>query len=519
MTTVSLPQLPEWRVKSKSSRMVASATQIETHAACRRKWWLDNVRKLPVLQKTPQTFGDALHGVCERYLKADDLGRDASGNSVELFPKDWHIVRSRYDGKPSGTITPIEQDLIRKLIAKAIDEGILERQPGREIEKQFWLPVLEKEAEGVSVQLTGFIDVRYRDRVEDHKTTSSMRWAKSPAALKKSPQMMIYAKVLIEAWKQKGEPPAREIVLRHNVYCKDPDDMRVRKVEATVTPSEVETYWEGTILPAIHDMLTLRQNTEKWNQIQDPPDMPEPCNAYGGCPFRSICGGAETEENYVARIDKALKTRYPVVSDAEVTAVIENPQQTHTKGSDMASPFAAKIAQRAAANTAAAAGQPPVSVNSPGAAPASPPAAGKISIFNRNPAATPPSNVTAAASPPTSAVSGHPTPSQQSPQTSKSDAPPWASADCRGCKGTGFNSAGDPCRVCVLKAKQAGRPLPDQFEIVLPGDGTAQWVKLDGTIDGVTQFAAPASEVVASEKVEAPKPAPPPAPVPMMITS
>lgn len=526
--------LPQWREKSLVRKMTISATQLETHALCRRKWWLDNVRKLTVLQKTPQTFGDCLHAVIQRYLMADDLGRDpATGLAVDLYPPGWDKAVSRYDGKVSGTINAAEQDLIKKLIARAIEEGILERQPGREIEKQFWLPVIDGDGgcpkcegkgghdsledgafikcdrcggdgRGVTVSSTGFIDERYPAKVCDQKSTSSMRWAKSPAKLKQTPQMMLYGQVLVHDIRKRGEPMPREFTLRHNYYCKDPHDMRVRKVEATVTAAELDAYWTQKVLPAAADMVQLRRNTEKWHDIPDPPSISESCNAYGGCPFQTICRGQESEENYQKRVDLALASNY------SVKTVVQNVSATpESKGSQMASPFAARIAQRQASTTAAAAGTAaPAQVNAPAPAPAAAapaPVAGKVNVFNRTPAA-PAAPAAAPASAPAPAPAG-------ATAFGGDGKPPWATAGCPGCKGSGFNKEGAPCRLCVVKAKQSGVPGPDAFEIVVPGDGTVVWMATDGSSEGTHVIAAPAAEVKAAAVVEQPKPHPTPAAV------
>jgi len=88
--------------------------------------------------------------------------------------------------------------------------------------------------------------------------------------------------------------------------------------------------------------------------------------------------------------------------------------------------------------------------------------------------------------------------------------------------GCGFNDKGKPCKITDMKAKQAGRPTSDMFEIAPTGDGTVMWVGKDGTpaegMEGISPLSmdAPAA-VKATEKVEAvaePKPKAEPAPEP-----
>ena len=86
-----------------------SASQLETTQLCARKWWLNNVAKLPKIERADSlVFGEALHGCAERYL----LGE-------EPFNDGW-----------SDGLTPQDAVLIRLLISKAIEAGYLERRPG-----------------------------------------------------------------------------------------------------------------------------------------------------------------------------------------------------------------------------------------------------------------------------------------------------------------------------------------------------------------------------------------------------
>lgn len=248
-----------------------SASQLETTQLCARKWWLNNVAKLPKIERADSlVFGEALHGCAERYL----LGE-------EPFNDGW-----------SDGLTPQDAVLIRLLISKAIEAGYLERRPGGVTEEEFKIRIDEE------TTLIGYKDYSTKDRVEDHKTSKSARYLKSAKSLKENIQMMIYAKDLLDKAVARGELIGA-ITLCHNQYLRDYDDPAVRRVEVEVFPEEINTFWRETILPLI-------QKQKELARIENPFEIPEPppsaCRAFGGCERLAICSGQETVEEHRKRL-------------------------------------------------------------------------------------------------------------------------------------------------------------------------------------------------------------------------
>src|SRR5690606_34026637 len=113
-----------------------------------------------------QTFGTVLHAVCERFLLADDLGRDPStGQPVDLYPPGWTKCYNRWTNQPEGEVTPDEAATIQALVAKASEQGVLQRKPGRAVELEFHrqVCVVEVDDEHHEARITGFIDLAYPD--------------------------------------------------------------------------------------------------------------------------------------------------------------------------------------------------------------------------------------------------------------------------------------------------------------------------------------------------------------------
>lgn len=269
-----------------------SASQLETHGLCSRKWWFGYVKRLPTLPKTHFAFGTILHEVCERYLKADYLGCDASGNPVDLYPEGWQ-VNDDYE------LTPVEQSLVKSLVDRAIEEGILVRQGG-EVEAE----IKRKMADGI--MYVGKIDHLCPDGIEDHKTTRSTRWALSPQALAKNKQVLLYAREWLERKRETGESIPEKVRLQHNVFIKDPEAPQVRKTVAYVEPADIDNAWNNAIDQA--KQMVLDRQVENWTEFSDP--EAGACMKYGGCEFRSICGRRESMERYVSRLE-SVKNRTP----------------------------------------------------------------------------------------------------------------------------------------------------------------------------------------------------------------
>lgn len=551
-----------------------------------------------------QVFGTVLHSVCERYLLADDLGNGPDGKTVNIYPDKWHVAVSRF-GKPcpkcssecgkckgagkdckdckgkgrspatglieykrtsdscisyvacdkcfgtrqecDGKIDPFEMDLIQRLVAKAIEEGVLERLPGRKIEGDFRTTVLKMDCpmcegkgegwtgkpcpyckgcgednntqsctgcagtgdeygkcpncdgdgKGTHIQIVGFIDLQGPDWIQDHKSTKNMRYAKSPAKLAENGQMLLYAKQLLIKAKERGEPFPNNITLRHNVFCKEGT---IRKTEVQVTPLLVENHWHRFTQDVI-EMEKIRQTKNTVFEIPEPATGSNACNAYGGCPFRSICSGQETEEKYEKRLaSHALACDTPSNESLALLAA-RHIQPLAIRGEGSMSAFDAAIAKTKGMRTPAA----------PGAA----------AVLNPPVTAAPAAPVAQVASPVVQAVA--PPPPTPPASNSEFPPPPWTNSTCMACKGVGFNSRGNPCRICDSTAASAGRLPSSAFTIEAVGNGLAMWMQKDNDdIAGQSYVtgSAPAPVKAVEKAQDAPvAPAPVAAPVAPPVTT
>jgi len=374
--------------------MKTSASKIETFDLCKRKWWFTFVQRLPTITKDFFSFGTVLHAACERYLLSEPL-----------WPQGWEI-----DPDTQTRVSPQDASLIQVLVQAGIDEGIVEKRVGGKVEEWITLKI-DNDSE-----LRGLID--YHDsqsRIEDHKTSKSTRYFKSPNALKKSIQMMAYAKWMLEELKRRGKVPPKVLTLVHNQFLKDYDTPTVRRREAEVTPAQVDKFFEEVIRKLVTQMKATEKITEPF-AIEDP--MPSACRAYGGCDFIPICTAQETMVQYERRIttiNHRLKNPKP-----HITAATMTPEE-----------FLAKSAAKKA----------------------------------HTPAVLTPINP-----PRTQAV-------LEVTDIEPGEIPPWADPNCPLCsKGDspGFNPRkGAPCRICLSKTKVS----TDSFEWEVNEGRLIWWVK------------------------------------------
>ena len=534
-----------WQEKRQKRHIVASATQFEQFNRCKREWWLSRVRGLEQPSKGSQVIGTVLHAVVERWLRADHLGRDASGQPVNLYPPGWEVAPNKFKpGVIEGTATPGEQALIKKLVETAIDNGILERRPGQQIESGFRATVVQLvcpdckgkgtvqypdeeytsggvpvgvehkcetcdgDGRGTHVEIMGFIDLTFDTTVADNKTVKDMKYAKSANKLKTDTQLLIYAKIKLEERRAAGLPDPPYMTLRHNQFCKDIDDLRVRKTEAEVTPAEIDDHWEQLRATAT-EMDRVRRMTNTWSDLPDPLDMSSACNAYGGCSFRYICGGKESEQGYADRLAGRTLQTYNAPNQALVPMTVN----THPMiGAAPMSSFAQKLAAKQQASGGAPAAQQhhpqqpqpqPQYAAAPGPgvqmAPAGMAPAGMAPGQQYAPQPQPPMQQYQAPQPMQPPVQYQPpqpqaqqqpvqqapvqqAPVQQAPvqpQQSSPGVPPWFSVECQMCAqrpvGKGFNVEGRVCRICDQKAKTTHGLTSDKFVIEADGTGTIIW--------------------------------------------
>jgi len=472
--------------------MKISASSFETaHDDCMRKWWWKEVRDMPEGKEIKgAAFGSALHGVCERFLLADDRG-----NGPELYPAGWN------DGLDAA-----ESALVRLLVQAAIDKGHLVRRAGRKVEEWMNTPIL---VDDDVVQLTGKLDVMDPTGFEDHKSTSARKWAKDEEGLASDSAMLFYA---VEWCKRNAD--AIQVRMRYNYFLKDPSKPETWPVEVLVNREVVEHFKRKELLPTVRAMVAVaNQNLtdEQWEQVEGPKSQ-DVCRKFAGCPYATICGRVEQPAQFRARIARILANKP------------QPPMGIFNKTNTAASPAPATTITPDAVVVPTPPPAPPVVSKPAGSIPSSAAPAPRTSIFARRntiPPASPPTTPGPAAQAPVAeatpavtapAPSPAPVTAGQAPvtlvQLKKPEAaqpvvgaPPWAHPGCKACKGTGMHpKEKKPCKGCRTTKMLLKQPTDEAFEISYSTDGSLVWKAKDGTL-GVVEAIAPVTAPVAQPAV------------------
>lgn len=236
---------------------VLSASQIATWTDCERKWghrYLDGKKEPP---SPAAALGTAGHSVLEKYLKFAEM------------PNTLHAVhiggKEHFPGQMVVNMLPILP---------------VPPRPESNVEHSFTLEL-------PSARFRGFIDnlepppFQPWPTVFDHKSTSNLRYAKTPDDLLTDAQGMLYAKYALDYFDPYG---TGKVELRWNYFLtKSPH--KVRPVWLTTHKGHVETQIERIDVIASQMIRAHREGLK----AKDMRPNPSSCPKYGGCPHKSYC--------------------------------------------------------------------------------------------------------------------------------------------------------------------------------------------------------------------------------------
>ena len=407
-------------------------------SGCVRRWWLDKICKLPQPARPATIFGDVFHAVQARFYLADDRGLDETGQPVNLYPDGWKSVKSKFAKTEEvvGTISDLDETLIRTLVDKAITDGFMIREPGRLVECKRQRTLYIDPITGQKIVWIGYIDLETYSSVEDHKTAKSTRYIVSVKKLKTNVQMMMYGYDKYE----RGH--SGDLWLRHNNYIKDYGDPQIIQRETSVTKEYVYDYYNTILLPRFKDMMKFSQRypateVERWRDLPPPNNSDKECNYHYGhsCPFIGICTGQCDVALYRAKYDSVRKVENNM-------GMIEDIKARNAKA------MAAKGVVTPPTVTPPAASAPaPASKSNP------------MDILKKIQASKP---------------APAPAPEPVVPVDDRSKAP-WHYPGCVACLENpygGFNSKGYACEVCDAQSEQHGKLKSIDYTWVFNEDKT-----------------------------------------------
>ncbi len=293
---------------------IIGVTMAKTFKSCERKWWFEHPARLPAGKGSAwegQLFGTVLHGVVERWLKGDRQGRDAHGRPVDLYPPGWQWCPEK-----RARVSPEQERMIKRMVRKAIETGVLERIPGRKIEAK-WYALLapEESAWGHVPPLLagGTTDYMAPGVIQDHKGVKDRKYMKSAkegtdSYLGDDLQVRVYARAMQN---QFGIDHKKDVTLQHNYFNRTTGEVKKRTV--VVTGSKIQEGVEEFVKLAkrMHKVARIPRGDgsvkKKGNYkfvraaLDGFGDGPEACNAYGGCPYFGICRGKVAMDTYAQK--------------------------------------------------------------------------------------------------------------------------------------------------------------------------------------------------------------------------
>jgi hypothetical protein len=241
-----------------------SASQVRLFQECQRKWFIRYVLKVETPTTPAQQLGTDIHASIEHYERTG-----------EILDNKW-----------------------KRFVVAVIP--FLPKLPADDllIEHRFTLPTFEG-----GPWWLGYIDLAYEEKllhlpeecgdpavtsqlpvVNDHKTTSDFRYAKTPAEIQDDTQMCSYAK-----WVQDKQidfvGAATDVRARLLYIHTRRKKVQVKPVETVLTRERVLAVWERD-LDIVRRMVAAEQNEEAEALLPNTAT----CGKYGGCAYRKLCG-------------------------------------------------------------------------------------------------------------------------------------------------------------------------------------------------------------------------------------
>lgn len=254
-----------------------SASQIKNFEDCERLWFFRSILGIPSPQTPSQALGEHIHAGSELYLLEGEVPK-----GIREIKKRNKLVKVNFD-----PVIPYVQAAAKILPPPQTPELLVEH------EIRFKLP------QGIT--FLGYIDFGESDRdallLGDLKTTSNLRYAKTPKELFEDTQMISYGQWAYQEAGHKGEIDLSHFYVQTYPEGKLPKNKLPNvfgPVSAIVTESHVQKHWSG-ILKTVDRML----ETSLASSVEDvaptgSKKYPKVCDKYGGCAFRSKCGLEKT---------------------------------------------------------------------------------------------------------------------------------------------------------------------------------------------------------------------------------
>lgn len=260
---------------------LTSASQTSTFLSCKRQWGFGYLAGIRAPQTPSQVLGDQVDtGQLQPYLQE---GRPFDFTMGLGVPAEIATTALEYLPKPKVEGLEVQKHFtMPAMTARRPDgKGALFGYQGY---LDLWLPKggIASGVPDIPIALNGNTPL-----IIDFKTTSDLKWAKTPAQLKTDPQAMLYA-----TWAM-FETGARSVDLQW-VYMQTRGARRARRTYLRVFGQDVAEFFPKLDATAV-EMFEVRkacgdrQGEEAIPFVLSLPPNPDACSAYGGCPHQHRC--------------------------------------------------------------------------------------------------------------------------------------------------------------------------------------------------------------------------------------
>jgi hypothetical protein len=259
--------------------LILSASQISTWLECKRKWGWRYLAGIKAEPHASAAFGTRVHSQLEAHLCGRELNfTDAQGepdDSAHIAAAGLYLLPApmtpglrteeqfRFTS-PSGIQFMGYKDwsLTDSADVPILPDEIRHEQVDGQIVK---VP---------AIQLSGGVPA-----VGDHKTTSSLRWAKTPEDLLTDPQAILYATDEIISTGASAVDLFWHYFQTRGAKTTKRVHLRVHQEHVEKRFSELDRLGRDEIAPILDSRY----------QVLDLPPSPGACENYGGCPHQSRC--------------------------------------------------------------------------------------------------------------------------------------------------------------------------------------------------------------------------------------
>lgn len=238
-----------------------SPSAVETWLSCKRKWAWSKIAKVPKVDADSAMLGGEVHAQLEGYLAGQPFDFTHPKGAGYIAAAGVHLIP-----EPNAPGMAIEKEF---RFTSPRTGYVWNGRKDLDVDDSIIIPGLEGGAPAVL----------------DHKSTSNLRWKKTPDDLLWDVQANVYA----HASMSERNAPAVDLVW---VYYQTRGAKKAERTHLRMYRDHAERAFniiEDIAMGMAGALRMAEDEADKHAFVQSLPATPSHCEAYGGCPFRHLC--------------------------------------------------------------------------------------------------------------------------------------------------------------------------------------------------------------------------------------